>query len=106
MPLNAFLLHRIKLSFTAYFMLRDDNARLQTYKVYEGHIAAIKSMIVGYPRPHVAWLRDGVLLQNETQSYLKWTVNDTKGSTYQLDLNATNKHGKDYYPITVTVAGT
>ena len=106
MPLNAFFILRIKLSFTAYFKLREDNARLQSYKVYEGHIAVIKSMIVGYPRPHVAWLRDGVLLQNETQSYLKWTVNDTKGSSYKLDLNATNIHGKDYYPITVNVAGT
>ena len=61
---------------------------------------------MGYPRPRIVWVKDGVVVQNKTtHTLLKWTVNVTKGSSSKYECYATNIHGKDYYPITVTIAG-
>ena len=65
----------------------------------------LKCPAMGYPRPRTVWMKDGVVVQNKTIQYLKWTVNVTKGSSSKYECYATNIHGKDYYSITVTIAG-
>ncbi len=96
-----------KIFYIAYITLREDGVGSHSHTVYEGLAAVLRCQANGFPIPHVAWVRDGVVIQNKTTyTSLKWTVNDTKGSTHKYECHATNIHGKDYYPITVTVAGT
>lgn len=88
-------------------MMRSYEPRLRSQTVYQGNVAVLTCPAMGFPRPlHIAWLKDGVLIQNKTvHTYLKWTVDDTLGSNHTYACEASNIHGKDYYPISVIVAG-
>ena len=88
-------------------MMRSYEPRLRSQTVYQGNVVVLTCPAMGFPRPlHIAWLKDGVLIQNKTDhTYLKWTVDDTLGSNHTYACEASNVHGKDYYPITVIVAG-
>ena len=87
-------------------MLRTYEPRLRSQTVYQGNTAVLVCTTMGYPRPYIAWLKDGVVIKNTTADQrLKWTVDDTIGSNHTYACHVTNIHGKDYYPIEVTVAG-
>lgn len=87
-------------------MLRTYEPRLRDQKVYQGNTAALACPAMGFPRPYFAWLKDGVVIKNTTtDAHLKWTVNDTIGSSHTYACHITNVHGKDYYPFKVAVAG-
>ena len=62
----------------------------------------------GYPPPRVAWVSDGVVLQNRSSDQdtnLVIVANGTKGTTAEYECWANNAHGKDLYVVTATFAG-
>lgn len=90
--------------FSAYITQRSYGPREHVF--YEGQVAVLNCDVMGYPKPYVAWLSDGVLIQNKTtDTALNLTINDTAGSKKTYECYASNIHGKDYLPITVTIAG-
>ena len=58
----------------------------------------------GYPEPFVAWVKDGVVLQNSSSDMtlnLK-AINQTYDGSV-IDCVASNKHGADYYRFELKV---
>ncbi|XP_022795010.1 uncharacterized protein LOC111333651 [Stylophora pistillata] len=53
----------------------------------------------GYPEPLVAWVKDGVVLQNSSSDLtLNLSIIIQRGiTTWAIDCVASNKHGADYY---------
>lgn len=75
-------------------------------KVYKDRPTVLPCHAYGNPKPFVAWLTDGVILQNRTtDTDLLLTTNLTRGSTKKYECYATNIHGKDYYDVTVEIGG-
>ena len=98
--------HHLKFLSIASILERSNGRGSHNRVLYEGHSATLECSSKAYPNAYIAWLKNGVVIQNRTtDTDLRWTVNDTKGSNIKYECYATNKHGKDYYPIDVTIAG-
>ena len=92
---------------TAYIAERSNGRGRHDRTFYSGRLAVLPCEAYGNPTPYVAWVVNGVVLQNRTtDTDLVLTVNLTKGSSQKYECYATNIHGKDYYDVTVTAAGT
>ena len=76
--------------------------------LYNGQQAVLPCHGDGYPPPRVAWVSDGVVLQNRSSDQdtnLVIVANGTKGTTAKYECWANNAHGKDLYVVTATFAG-
>ena len=74
----------------------------------DGQQAVLPCHSFAYPAPYIAWVSNGVVLQNRTSDQdtnLVVIANGTKGTTTDYECWASNIHGKDLYVVTATRAG-
>ena len=95
-------------SYTALIAERSNGLGSYSVTVYNDQQNVLPCHADGYPRPHVAWVSDGVVLQNRSSDQdtnLVILGNGTKGTTAKYECWANNVHGKDLYVVTATFAG-
>ncbi len=76
--------------------------------IYNGYQKTLPCHSYGHPAPHIAWVSNGVVLQNRSSDQdtnLVVTANGTRGTTTKYECWASNVHGKDLYVITATHVG-
>ncbi|CAB3990373.1 partial [Paramuricea clavata] len=76
--------------------------------LYHGYQNVLPCHSYGHPAPYIAWVSEGVVLQNRTSDQdtnLVVVANGTKGTTTDYECWASNIHGKDLYSITATHTG-
>ena len=94
--------------YTAFIEERTDGLGSKTVTLYEGSETVLLCHSYGYPKPYIAWLSNGLLLQNRSSDQdtnLVVKANGTIGTTTEYQCYATNPHGKDLYVVTATHAG-
>ncbi|CAB3988799.1 Pancreatic secretory granule membrane major glyco GP2 [Paramuricea clavata] len=88
----------------------EERIGLGSYSVplYHGYQNVLPCHSYGYPAPYIAWVSNGVVLQNRTSDQdtnLVVIANGTKGTTTDYECWASNIHGKDLYSITASHTG-
>lgn len=99
---------RFTFSYTAFIAERTNGLGSYSVTLYEGDQVVLPCHAYGYPQPYIAWVSNGVVLQNRSSDQdtnLVIDVNGTKGTITKYECYASNAHGKDLYVVTATHAG-